>query len=59
MQQDAYLSLGFIAVERHHDQGNFYKRAHVIETCFTVSEVQFIIITGSMQLAGSHGAGGV
>ena len=25
------LSLGFIAVKRHRDQGNFYKGSHLIE----------------------------
>ena len=38
------LSQGFIAVKRHHDQGNSYKGKHFIWGWLTISEVQSILI---------------
>ena len=38
------LSLGFIAVKRHHDQGNSYKGKHLIGAGLYNSEGQSVII---------------
>ena len=36
--KETSLSYSFIAVKRHHDQGNSYKRKHLIGDLLTVSE---------------------
>jgi hypothetical protein len=58
--QRACLSLGFTAVNRHHDQGNSYK-GYLIGNWgwLTGSQVQCIIIkVGTWKHPGRHGAGG-
>ena len=37
---------------RHHDQDNSYKRSHLVEGLFSISEVQSIIMEGSMVVTG-------
>lgn len=37
-----------VAVKRHHDHGNSYRGKHSIEAAAYSSEVQFIIMAGSM-----------
>ena len=44
-----------IAVQRHHDQGNFYKRKHLIGGLFKVSEIS--PLSSWREHGGTHGTG--
>jgi hypothetical protein len=41
MSKGMCLGYCFVAVKRHHDQGNSYKRKHLIEDLLRVSDVYF------------------